>query len=210
MTLLTELRRHRALCIVRAAEIADGRRLGATLADAGLPIVEYSLTSGRALEAIEAASTVDGVVVGAGTVLTADDAHRVIDAGARYLVTPGLRPEVAETAARSGVPVVLGALTPTEVYQAFELGSVAVKVFPAHRMGPGYFRDLNFGPYPDVPLLASGGVNAENAAEYLCAGAVAVTAGSSVVSATAVQRGDWAAIATKAEAFVKALSAARA
>jgi 2-dehydro-3-deoxyphosphogluconate aldolase/(4S)-4-hydroxy-2-oxoglutarate aldolase len=193
------------VCIVRASRIPDARTLARTLADAGLPIVEFSLTTHGALQAIEAASTVDTAIIGAGTVLTTEDARRVIDAGARYLITPGVRPEVAEVAARAGIPTILGALTPTEVLEAYELGSVAVKVFPAHRMGPGYFRDLSNGPYPDIPLLASGGINAENAADYLRSGAVAVAAGSSVVPAAAVEQGDWPSIAAKAAAFTKAL-----
>lgn len=201
MTILDELRDRRALAIVRADRIADPERLASTLVAAGLPMVEFSLTTGNAVDAIRAASTVDGCRIGAGTVLTADAARAVVAAGAGYLVTPSVNEEVAAAAAELDVPVLLGAFTPTEVYRAHQLGSPVVKVFPAQRLGPEYFRDLNGGPFPDIPLLASGGVTPANAADYLQAGAVAVTAGSSVVSRQLLAAGDYDAIAWRAEEF---------
>ena len=182
MDLLAALRTHRALCVVRARGIADPVGLTTTLAEAGLPIVEFALTTPGALDVIEQASTVDNAIVGAGTVLTAAQARDAVAAGARFLLTPGIRREVAAEAARLGVPVVLGALTPTEVADAMDAGATAVKVFPAARLGPAYFGDLR-GPYPDIPLVATGGLTAATAADYLAAGALAVCAGSGVVSA---------------------------
>jgi 2-dehydro-3-deoxyphosphogluconate aldolase/(4S)-4-hydroxy-2-oxoglutarate aldolase len=146
-----------------------------------------------------------GALVGVGTVLTAPDADAAIDAGARFLVTPGLRPAVAEVAVRRGVPVFLGAFTPSEVAQAVDLGSTAVKIFPAGRLGAGYLRDLH-GPYPGVALLPSGGIGAGNAAEFLDAGALAVCAGTSVVPPQAVQAAAWADLTDRARQFVAALS----
>ncbi len=115
-----------------------------------------------------------------GTVLTADQARAAIDSGAKFLVTPGIRVDVAEVAAGSGIPVIMGAFTPSEVLVALDLGAAAVKIFPASALGPRYFKDLR-GPLPDVALIPSGGVNAGNAAEFLAHGAVAVTAGTDVV-----------------------------
>ncbi|MGW2373077.1 bifunctional 4-hydroxy-2-oxoglutarate aldolase/2-dehydro-3-deoxy-phosphogluconate aldolase [Kitasatospora sp. NPDC001683] len=138
--------------------------------------------------------------------LTAEQAERGIDAGASFLVTPGCRPEVAQAARTRGVPVVLGALTPTEVARAVDLGAAAVKIFPARSFGPGYFKDLR-GPYPDVPLVASGGVNAGTAAEFLAHGALAVCAGTDVVPPSAVEAGDWAEITRRARAFTRACAA---
>jgi 2-dehydro-3-deoxyphosphogluconate aldolase / (4S)-4-hydroxy-2-oxoglutarate aldolase len=202
--LLAELTARRALCIIRAPAIPDPAGLAATLVDAGLPIVEFALTTPDAPGLIERASTVEGLLLGAGTVLTPADARSAVAAGARFLITPGLRPEVAAEAARLGVPVVLGALTPTEVATAVDLGATAVKVFPAARMGPAYFRDL-LGPYPDTPLVATGGVTAANAAEYLAAGAVAVTAGSGVVAPELAVESRFAEISAKAREFVAAV-----
>nr|WSY51375.1 2-dehydro-3-deoxyphosphogluconate aldolase [Streptomyces sp. NBC_00886] len=144
--------------------------------------------------------------VGAGTVMTADQAEELIEAGAQYLVTPGCRPGVAQAAAAAGIPVVMGALTPTEVGQVLDLDVDAVKIFPARAFGPRHFRDLA-GPFPDVPLVASGGVNADNAAGFLEAGARAVCAGSEVVPPGVVAAGDWPEITRRARAFTDALSA---
>jgi 2-dehydro-3-deoxyphosphogluconate aldolase/(4S)-4-hydroxy-2-oxoglutarate aldolase len=150
---------------------------------------------------------VDGLLLGAGTVLTAADARDAISAGARFLLTPGLRPEVAEEAARQRVPVVLGAMTPTEVAAAVDLGATAVKVFPAARLGPAYLADLH-GPYPDVPLVATGGLTTDNAADYLAAGALAVTAGSGVVGPALAAESRLAEIGARAREFVAAVAAA--
>lgn len=204
MDLLAELSTRRALCIIRAPEIPDPFGLARTLVEAGIPIVEFALTTPDAPRLIERASGVDGLVLGAGTVLTAQDARDAISAGASFLLTPGLRPEVAAEARRHDVPVVLGAMTPTEVATAVDLGATAVKVFPAARLGPAYFSDLH-GPYPDVPLVATGGLNAENAAAYLAAGALAVTAGSGVVGAALAAESRFAEIAERARAFLAAV-----
>jgi 2-dehydro-3-deoxyphosphogluconate aldolase/(4S)-4-hydroxy-2-oxoglutarate aldolase len=204
MDLLAELRARRALCIVRAPAIPDPVGLAGALVDAGLPLVEFSLTTPDALNLIEQASTVDGVLLGAGTVLTAAAARDAISAGARFLLTPGVRPDVAVEALRLGVPVVLGAMTPTEVAAALDAGSTAVKVFPAARLGPAYVKDL-LGPFPNAPLVMTGGLHAGNAAEYLAAGALAVTAGSGVVAPALAAESRFAEIRTRATEFVEAL-----
>jgi len=203
--LLAELSTRRALCIIRAQEIPDPQGLARTLVDAGIPIVEFAFTTPDAPRLIEQASGVDGLLLGAGTVLTVRDARDAISAGARFLLTPGLRPEVAEEARRQGVPVVLGAMTPTEVATAVDLGATAVKVFPAARLGPAYFSDLH-GPYPGVPLVATGGLTAANAAAYLAAGAIAVTAGSGVVGAALAAGSRFAEIASRAKEFLAAIT----
>ncbi len=146
-------------------------------------------------------------MVGAGTVLSADQARAALAAGARFLVTPGLPPEAAEIVAEghaAGAAVVLGALTPTEVLTATTLGADAVKIFPARAVGPRYFSDLR-GPFPEVALIPSGGVDEDNAAEFLRAGAIAVTAGTSVVQPADVDEARWEQITTNAARFRAAL-----
>lgn len=204
MDLLAELSSRRALCIIRAPEIPDPVGLARTLVEAGIPIVEFALTTPDAPRLIERASQVDGLVLGAGTVMSARDARDSINAGATFLLTPGLRPAVAEEAVRQRVPVVLGAMTPTEVANAVDLGATAVKVFPAARLGPAYFGDLH-GPYPDVALVATGGLNAENAGAFLEGGAVAVTAGSGVVGPKLAAESRFDEISARAKEFVAAL-----
>jgi 2-dehydro-3-deoxyphosphogluconate aldolase/(4S)-4-hydroxy-2-oxoglutarate aldolase len=122
--------------------------------------------------------------------------------------TPGRRPAVAQVATDAGVPVFLGAFTPTEVAMAVDLGAAAVKNFPVGRLGPKYLSGPH-GPYPDVQLLPSGGVSAENAADYLAAGAPAVCAGTSVVPPAAVEAGAWSEISERARSFAAALTARR-
>jgi len=202
------LRADRALTVVRADHIPDAARLCRALAEGGIRTVELTFTTPDVVGHLAKAADVPGVILGVGTVLTADQARAAVDAGARFLVTPGLRPEVAEAAAAAGVPVLLGAFTPTEVATAVDLGAAAVKIFPAGRLGPQYLSDLH-GPYPQVELLPSGGVSASNAAAFLAAGALAVCAGSSVVPAAAVARGDWADITERAREFAAALTTHR-
>jgi 2-dehydro-3-deoxyphosphogluconate aldolase / (4S)-4-hydroxy-2-oxoglutarate aldolase len=201
------LRADRALTVVRAEKIPDAVALCRALADGGIRTVELTFTTPGVLDHLAKAADA-GVVLGVGTVLTADQARAAIDAGARFLVTPGLRPAVAEVAVAAGVPVFLGAFTPTEVATALDLGAAAVKIFPAGRLGPRYLADLR-GPYPDVTLLPSGGISADNAAEYLAAGALAVCAGTSVVPPALVAAGCWPEITERARAFAAALTSSR-
>lgn len=205
---LDVLRADRALTVVRADTIPDVVDLCHALAEGGLRTVELTFTTPGVLEHLAKAATVPGILLGAGTVLTAEQASGAIDAGARFLVTPGLRAAVAEVAARAGVPVFLGAFTPTEVAQALDLGSAAVKIFPAGRLGPGYLKDLR-GPYPGVPLLPSGGVTTENAAAFLDNGALAVCAGTGVVPPATVAAGNWSEITDRARTFAAALTTHR-
>ncbi|OLF17926.1 bifunctional 4-hydroxy-2-oxoglutarate aldolase/2-dehydro-3-deoxy-phosphogluconate aldolase [Actinophytocola xanthii] len=207
MNLLAELTVRRALCIIRAPAIPDPVGLAGTLVEAGLPVVEFALTTPEAPRLIEQASSVDGLILGAGTVMSAQDARDAIAAGASFLLTPGLRPDVAAEAAKRDVPLVLGAMTPTEVAAAVDLGSTAVKVFPAARLGPAYFGDLH-GPYPDVPLVATGGITTENAADFLAGGALAVTAGSGVVAPALAAESRLSDIAERARGFVAAVAGA--
>lgn len=203
---LTQLTKDRVIAVVRAPEIPDAAALCEALRAGGIRWIEFTRTTPGLVTHLRRALADGQDGVGAGTVMTAEQAEELIEAGARYLVTPGCRPGVAEAAAAAGVPVVMGALSPTEVGMALDLGVDAVKIFPARAFGPRHFRDLA-GPFPDVPLVASGGVNAENAAGFLAAGARAVCAGSEVVPPAVVAAGDWAEITRRARAFTDALSA---
>jgi 2-dehydro-3-deoxyphosphogluconate aldolase/(4S)-4-hydroxy-2-oxoglutarate aldolase len=194
----------RALAVVRAPEIPDPGALANALAQSGIRAVELTFTTPGVLDYLNAAASSDAVL-GMGTVCTAEQAKAAIGAGAQFLVTPGIRSDVAKAGSDSGIPVIMGALTPTEVLAAMDLGAAAVKVFPASAFGPRYFKDLR-GPFPEVALIPSGGVNAANAAEFLANGAVAVTAGTDVVSPQAVASGDWSDIASRAVAFVQSLN----
>jgi 2-dehydro-3-deoxyphosphogluconate aldolase / (4S)-4-hydroxy-2-oxoglutarate aldolase len=195
----------RAVTVVRAPRPFDVGSLVAALAAGGLRAVELTLTTPGILARLAGASTDSGAVVGVGTVLTAEDAEAAIDAGAQFLVTPAVRAAVAGVGAARNVPVIMGAYTPTEVMTAVDMGAAAIKIFPARQGGPDYLRDLK-GPFPGLALIPSGGINTGNAASYLAAGAIAVTAGTDVVAPDLVDAANWTVISERAKGFVAAIS----
>lgn len=207
---LATLAADRVLTVVRAPRIDDPVGLCNALATGGIRVVELTYTTPdlpRLLERAAASADRTGALVGAGTVLTAAQARTAVDAGARFLVTPGLGDDagdIVEAGRAGGAAVILGALTPSEVMRAVTLGADAVKIFPARLAGPTYHSDLR-GPFPDVSLIPSGGVNEDNAASYLAAGALAVTAGTSVVAPADVTEGRWADVTDRAARFCASL-----
>ncbi|WP_285494186.1 bifunctional 4-hydroxy-2-oxoglutarate aldolase/2-dehydro-3-deoxy-phosphogluconate aldolase [Actinomadura sp. NBRC 104425] len=201
------LRRHRLVAIVRGADRAASVRTALVLAEAGIPLIEVSLSGRDALGAIEDIARAAGgaVMLGAGTALTGEDVRRARDAGAGYIVTPSLGAGVDE-ALRLGLPVLAGALTPTEVAAAATAGATAVKLFPASAHGPGYLDALR-GPFPDVPFVPVGGVGEREAAAYLECGALAVGVGSPLCG-DAPSGGDLDALRRRARAFTAVAAAA--
>ncbi|MFB6949497.1 bifunctional 4-hydroxy-2-oxoglutarate aldolase/2-dehydro-3-deoxy-phosphogluconate aldolase [Streptomyces niveus] len=189
MDLPAALRVHRLVAIVRGDDPDAALRTVLALVDEGIALVEVSLSGRDALEVIARARAAlgPGAPLGAGTVLTAADAHAVHRAGADFVVTPAVCEGV--TAARElGLPVLAGVMTPTEIVAALRAGACAVKIFPAAQAGgPAYLRALQ-GPFPDVPFVPVGGVDAAAARAYLDAGALAVGVGSPLVGDAAGTR----------------------
>jgi 2-dehydro-3-deoxyphosphogluconate aldolase/(4S)-4-hydroxy-2-oxoglutarate aldolase len=140
--------------------------------------------------------------------MDAATASRAVAAGAEFVVAPHTDPATVETCNRYGVPTVPGVQTPTEAVRAVEAGADAVKVFPASTVGPGHLAALR-GPLPQIPLVPTGGVDADNVGEFFAAGATAVGAGSALVDAEAAARGDFDAVEARAREFVAAVEAAR-
>jgi 2-dehydro-3-deoxyphosphogluconate aldolase/(4S)-4-hydroxy-2-oxoglutarate aldolase len=171
----------RLLAIVRGTDADAALRTVLTLAEGGVDLVEVSLVTADATEVIRRARMALGedAGLGAGTVVTAEDADRAADAGASYLVTPALGEGLA-AGRRLGLPVLAGALTPTEILTAMDAGADAVKLFPASLGGVPYLRALR-DPFPHLLFVPVGGVDAAAAAGYLRAGAVAVGVGSPLV-----------------------------
>jgi 2-dehydro-3-deoxyphosphogluconate aldolase/(4S)-4-hydroxy-2-oxoglutarate aldolase len=202
--LAERLRSARLLAIVRGTRAAAMRAAVSTLFDAGVRLVEVSLTGGDAVSVIAdlAPDVPDGCLLGAGTVRTPDDVARVVDAGARFAVTPALT-DAVPAAVAADLPVLAGALTPTELLTAMGLGAAAVKLFPASLGGPGYLSALR-QPFPDVPIVPVGGVGAEEAADYLAGGAVAVGVGSPLLR-DAADGGDLRELAERAASFLEAV-----
>lgn len=176
----------RLMAILRASDAWTVEPIAHALATSGVRCLEVTLTGTSALEVVRAlrAALPAEVLVGAGSVLTGDQARAALDAGAEFLVSPAIDPEVIELAVQAGVGVYPGAWTATEVLQAWRLGATAVKVFPCSSGGPQHLSQLA-APLPHIPLVAVGGVTPANAADYLAAGAVAVGIGSALTQDTA-------------------------
>ena len=203
MDLLALLREKRVLAIVRGSREEAVFETVLTLAREGIALIEISLTSDGALDVIARARRELGpeAVLGAGTVLTAEDAREVRERGADFVVTPGLGEGVTE-ARRLGMPTLAGALTPTEVIAARAAGADAVKLFPAAEAGgAAYLRALR-APFPDVPFVPVGGVDVESGRRYLAEGAAAIGVGSPLIG-DAADGGDLAALRGRIRAFLQ-------
>ncbi|MFG1888752.1 bifunctional 4-hydroxy-2-oxoglutarate aldolase/2-dehydro-3-deoxy-phosphogluconate aldolase [Micromonospora sp. NPDC049051] len=199
--LTAELADARVLAIIRGTDTAAAIAAGTALLAEGVRVVEVALTTPDALRAIEAlrAAAPAGSLVGAGTVLTTADVADVAAAGAQFVVTPAVVESIAE-AARRGLPVAAGALTPTEAYTAMRMGASAVKLFPASVGGPAYLKAVR-DPFPDIPFVAVGGVGADEVPGYLRAGAIAVGLGGPLVG-DAASGGDLDALRARARGYL--------
>jgi 2-dehydro-3-deoxyphosphogluconate aldolase / (4S)-4-hydroxy-2-oxoglutarate aldolase len=157
----------------------------------GIPIVEITLTVPNAISTIRqvAARCGDRVLLGAGTVCNAHQARECLDAGAQFLVSPGLCVPVLEVGRTLGVLAIPGALTPTEVMAAADTGARAIKIFPCGSVGGAKYIKALRGPFPDLHFIPTGGVNPGNAADFIAAGAFAVGMGSELVDAAALREG---------------------
>ncbi|GGV87689.1 bifunctional 4-hydroxy-2-oxoglutarate aldolase/2-dehydro-3-deoxy-phosphogluconate aldolase [Streptomyces griseoloalbus] len=200
------LRRTRLAAIVRGSDADAALRTVLALLDEGVALVEVSLNTTDALGVIRRAVAEAGPAarVGAGTVLTEDEVARAREAGATWIVTPALSESVAASV-RAGLPVLAGALTPTEAVAARRAGADAVKLFPASLGGPSYLKALR-DPFPDLPLVPVGGVDLTSAGQYLAYGAVAVGVGSPLVG-DAAHGGDLDALRVRARRYVTACAA---
>jgi 2-dehydro-3-deoxyphosphogluconate aldolase / (4S)-4-hydroxy-2-oxoglutarate aldolase len=202
--LLTALRDRRLLAIVRGTDPGACVRTAVTLVEEGVTLLEVSLTSTEAFAVLRSVTGELGEAarVGAGTVLTGDDAHGARDAGAAFVVTPALG-EGVTAAVGLGLPVLAGAMTPTEVLAAVNAGATAVKLFPAEFLGPGYVGALR-GPFPDVSFVPVGGVGRQQVIDYLRAGVLAVGAGGPLAG-DAPNGGDLTALRSRARDFLAAV-----
>ena len=176
----------------------------------GLPTIEVTMTTPKAIAAIERLSDQlgDKAVIGVGTVLDAATCRDAISAGAQFVVSPHFDPEIIQITRRYAKVSIPGAMTPTEILAAWSAGADLVKVFPSTAFGPGYIKDL-LGPLPMLRLTPTGGVDLKNVGEWIKAGATCVGVGSSLVTKDAMAKKDWPAITANARAFIEAIRAAR-
>lgn len=197
------------LGIIRVDEGSALLRISEALRDGGVHCLEITLTTPRALQAIEAvAGEWDDVIMGAGTVLDAPTARQAILAGARFLVTPTVELDVIEVARRYGIVVIAGGMTPTEILIAWEAGADFVKIFPAGFLGPDYLKAIH-GPLPQIPLVPTGGVTSETAGDFVRAGAAIVSAGSWLVNTDAARAERFDDVTRRARTLVDEVARAR-
>jgi len=208
--ILTRLIEGKVVAVVRLDSGEQLINVAEALKAGGLSIIEFTVSTPGAIDMIKQAASRfgDEVLMGAGTVLDPETARAAILAGAEFIVTPALNVATIELCKRYGKPIIPGALTPTEILTAWQAGSDMVKIFPADLGGPGYIKAV-LAPLPQVRLVPTGGVSAENAAAYLKAGATAVGVGGKLVDKAAVARGDWAAVTGEAQKLVNAVRGAQ-
>jgi len=196
--------------VVRAASAQEARVAAEAVYEGGIPIVEITMTVPGAIDVIrELAKSMSRVLIGAGTVLNAEMARRCFDAGAEFLVSPGFNVETVKLAGREGKLIMAGALTPTEIIAAWEAGSDFVKVFPCGQVGGAKYIKALRGPLPQIPLVPTGGVNLNTAAEFIEAGAAALGIGGELVQADALKSGKPEVIVDNARKFMAVVAQAR-
>jgi len=196
--------------VIRVSSPEEARFTAEAVCQGGIPIVEITMTVPKALEVIsELVKTAPELLVGAGTVLNEEMARKCADAGAQFLVSPGFNAPTVAVAQTLDLLIMAGALTPTEVMTAWDSGADFVKVFPCGNLGgPNYIRALK-GPLPGVPLVPTGGVNLDTAADYIRAGAAALGVGGELAPKEALQLRQAEVIRTLAARFVELVKGAR-
>lgn len=198
--------------VVRASSPAEARMAAEAVCEGGIPIVEITMTVPGAVEVIRelAKNSDSSVLIGAGTVLNAEAARRCLDAGAQFLVSPGLNLPTVELAVREGKLIMAGALTPSEVMAAWEAGADFIKIFPCGQVGGAKYIKALKGPFPQVPLVPTGGVNLTNAPEFIEAGVAALGVGGECVQAEALKANKPEIIVENARRFLSIVRETRA
>lgn len=209
--ILENLRDVGIIPVIRAGSSDAAIRISEALVQGGIRTLEITMTVPDALRAIREVASALGaeVLLGAGTVTTRDMASSAIDAGARFLVSPALVRDVIAVAHERGVPVLPGALTPTEVLEAHTLGGDVIKVFPASAVGGAAYVKALKAPFPHIELCPTGGVNLDTIGEFFKAGASAVGVGGELVLKSAIESGEFGRITELARRYVEAVSRAR-
>ncbi|MFZ1057129.1 MAG: bifunctional 4-hydroxy-2-oxoglutarate aldolase/2-dehydro-3-deoxy-phosphogluconate aldolase [Opitutaceae bacterium] len=201
---LNRIKAEKVVALIRADGPESLLDCARALSAGGLNAIELTMTTPGAVEMVaEVSQKLPGVLLGLGTVLDAVTARAGIDSGARFIVTPGLRPEVIRACQEFGVPVFSGALTPTEIAAAADLEADIIKIFPAEFFGPAYIKSLR-AVFPGLNFLPTGGVTPKTLGDFLKAGAFAAAAGSALVDPAALKARDWAALTARAREFVVA------
>lgn len=207
MNALEIISSNKIVAIVRLDDLSSAKTITEALVAGGIRAIEFTLTNKAAVPTIgEIVQFVDeDVAIGAGSVITAEQARAVADAGAQFVVSPVCKRDVIDACLALDLPTMPGAFTPSEIQQAWEWGASVVKVFPANHLGKRYIKDV-LAPLPHLRLMPTGGVNADNLREILDNGAFAVGVGSALINPEAVAGGDWKRLEADARRYVDQLA----
>lgn len=211
VAVIGQLRAAGVVATLRAPSAQSALRAVSALVDGGITAIEvtYSTPDVPAVLRALGAEFGDKIVLGAGTITRAGQASEAVDAGARFLVSPGCVDSIVAEMTQTGAATCPGAFTPTEVMRALALGADVIKIFPANLAGPGLLGALR-GPFPGLRTMPTGGISTTTLGHWLAAGALAVGASSELCSPDAIARGDWEQLRRSAAEFIDALSQARA
>src|ERR1043166_863326 len=205
---IERIKAERAVAVIRTDSIERALRAADAAIAGGFRAIEITYSFADATHAIAKLAEHSELLIGAGTILTREQVRKAVEAGAKFLVSPCVLPEVIDAAHELNVAIIPGAFTPTEIYTAYSLGSDIVKIFPAVKFGPEYLKAVR-GPLPQIPIMPTSGVDASNVAEWFRAGAVAVGAVASVLDPESIHNGEWNEITRRARDFMDAVRAAR-
>lgn len=196
----------KAVAVIRLRKSQNFLKIAEALYEGGISILEITMTTPNALELIKhtVSNMPDDVLIGAGSVLDADTAQRVINAGARYVVSPVFKPQIIQIARQNDVPAMPGCFSPTEILNAHEQGADVVKVFPADILGMAFFKSIK-APMPFLNLMPTGGVTLTNAGDWIKSGACAVGLGSALVDNKSISTENYAQLTENAEILRQSL-----
>ena len=204
---LKKLQKNRAIAVIRTNEIETGLKMAKAVAAGGIPIIEITWNSYKAPQLITLVqSELPQCTIGTGTLLNLEELQKALEIGCKFIFTPHTNPDMICTAVSAGIPIIPGALSPTEIITAWQAGASCVKVFPISAVGGAtYIKSLQ-GPLGEIPLIPTGGVTLENAKEFITAGAIAVGLSGQLFPQHLIETQDWEAIAQIAKTLVKQLS----
>ncbi len=204
---LTLLRQHRLIAVIRTSQLSLGLQMALAMAAGGIPLIEITWNSADAPKLIrQLRQELPHCTIGTGTILNQEQLDQAIDAGVQFLFTPHVEPALIASAVAADVPIVPGALSPTEIVTAWQAGASAVKVFPIQAVGGANYIKALQGPLAQIPLIPTGGVTLENAQEFIAAGAIAVGLSGELFPKSLINTGDWKAIAYRAKTLKEQLT----
>ncbi|NEN89325.1 MAG: bifunctional 4-hydroxy-2-oxoglutarate aldolase/2-dehydro-3-deoxy-phosphogluconate aldolase [Okeania sp. SIO3H1] len=201
------LQKNRIIAVIRASEIKVGRKMAKAVAAGGIRIIEITWNSHQASELITLLrSELPTCIIGTGTLLTIEELQKALKIGCQFIFTPHTNPAMIQTAKIAAVPIIPGALSPTEIVTAWQAGASCVKIYPISSVGGATYITSLQGPLGEIPLIPTGGVTLENAKEFIKAGAIAVGLSGKLFPKDLIIAQNWEAIARLAQALLRELS----